>query len=512
MKRNFTLSLLLVFASLTVNAQLPDGSLAPNFTATDIDGNEHTLYDVLDSGKSVIIDFMATWCGPCWNFHETHATSDLYAMYGPTGTDEMVVFMIESDNTTELDCLFGQAGCSSNTYGDWTEGVEYPIFDDHTIAPLFNVGYYPTIYHICPDRVVVEAGQTNAAGLYAPNANCQSPTGDNNVKMHEYSGFRGEFCGSTSFVPSFIFQNMGNAELTSATFELYLNGTMTESIDWTGGLGTYGADEIVFSDVTVTEATDIEIKVSTVNGGADEDDSNNSVTASVNRSPSAESFVVVEIQTDAYGDEVYWEVRNEAGEVVHFGGNPNVGTTNIGTLTFPPNPPITHPDQYGNNVLITDTVNILSLGCHTFHITDYYGDGMSLPGTGPAAFFRVRDNMGNVLYQSANNPSYVEELTDYEGTGVNSTNELTEVAHLNFFPNPASEQVAVAFDLTESLDNVTIEVTNIVGQRALIQQVGNLLAGSQRIDLNIADFQNGIYNVSITSGDRVISQKLVVQH
>ena len=39
MKRNFTLSLLLVFASLTVNAQLPDGSIAPNFTATDINGN-----------------------------------------------------------------------------------------------------------------------------------------------------------------------------------------------------------------------------------------------------------------------------------------------------------------------------------------------------------------------------------------------------------------------------------------------------------------------------------------
>jgi hypothetical protein len=32
-------------------AQLPDGSIAPDFTATDIDGVEHNLYDLLDEGK-----------------------------------------------------------------------------------------------------------------------------------------------------------------------------------------------------------------------------------------------------------------------------------------------------------------------------------------------------------------------------------------------------------------------------------------------------------------------------
>ena len=51
-------------------AQLPDGSTAPDFTVTDINGETYRLYDLLDSGYTVVIDLNATWCGPCWSYHE----------------------------------------------------------------------------------------------------------------------------------------------------------------------------------------------------------------------------------------------------------------------------------------------------------------------------------------------------------------------------------------------------------------------------------------------------------
>ena len=101
--------------------------LAPDWTATDIDGIEHNLYSYLDSGYAVILDFSATWCGPCWTYHTSGVLEELYESHGPNGTNEVRVFFIESDDSTTDEDLHGTG---QNTWGDWTEGVNYPIIDN----------------------------------------------------------------------------------------------------------------------------------------------------------------------------------------------------------------------------------------------------------------------------------------------------------------------------------------------------------------------------------------------
>ena len=70
--KNLFLILAIVFG-INCQAQLPDGSTAPNWTLTDIDGTTHSLYNYLDSGYVVFIDFSAVWCPPCWSYHNSGA-------------------------------------------------------------------------------------------------------------------------------------------------------------------------------------------------------------------------------------------------------------------------------------------------------------------------------------------------------------------------------------------------------------------------------------------------------
>ena len=146
-------------------AQLPNGTVVQNFTFTDIEGNDHTLYDYLDAGKTVYIDVFATWCGPCWSYHNTHAFSDFYELYGPDGEDVAMMFGIEGSASTTVANILGSG---SNTYGDWTEGVDYPIFNDTYVAQtILDIGYYPTIYKICPiEKTIQLIGQANVNSLY----------------------------------------------------------------------------------------------------------------------------------------------------------------------------------------------------------------------------------------------------------------------------------------------------------------------------------------------------------
>ncbi len=172
--KKFILVFILAFTTyFTSTAQLANGTIAPDFTATDINGVNHNLYDLLNQGKTVYIDFFATWCTICWNYHNTEALKNVWNTYGPPGTNEAYVFSIEAYQPSNTNCIYGASGCNNSTKGNWTTGVPFPIIDNADIGAMYMVEGYPTIYCICPDKKVYVTGSQNMTGLWnARYASC----------------------------------------------------------------------------------------------------------------------------------------------------------------------------------------------------------------------------------------------------------------------------------------------------------------------------------------------------
>lgn len=172
--------LVLLTFSITVgaSAQIPNGSTAPDFTLTDLDGTTHNLYSYLDAGKTVFIKFFACHCPSCWAYHQTHKLKSLYNLYGPDGTDEIMILALEHDQWNSMDAFMG-IGDPWVTQGDWVTGTPYPQLNvedpDRGVFTDYGMVYYPLIMKVCPDRKVEQMSTSlDGVQLYEKVQGCQT--------------------------------------------------------------------------------------------------------------------------------------------------------------------------------------------------------------------------------------------------------------------------------------------------------------------------------------------------
>jgi hypothetical protein len=265
--KKLLLALAFASASAGANATVSVGSVAPDFTLTDINGQSHHLYSYLDSGYTVIIDVSAAWCTPCWAAHTSHVFEDLMTHYGPNGSitpKKIMVLFIEGEGANTKSQLEGTgtsgsgANPATDTKGDWTAGTNYPIIDNTSQNGNYLMGGYPTFTIIGRDRLVYSInagyGSSMASESYwlnivnlAPN---YPPSATIDAKAIPYTGADYFLCKAA---PTVRFQNYSKSNsITSATINVKSGTTTVKSQAWTGSLPPYGIATVPVAGFTAT--------------------------------------------------------------------------------------------------------------------------------------------------------------------------------------------------------------------------------------------------------------------
>ncbi|MCF8371995.1 MAG: T9SS type A sorting domain-containing protein [Bacteroidales bacterium] len=214
---------------------------AVDFTHTDTDGAQHNLFDYLNNGNYVVLNFFFTTCGACQNVAPT--INQAYINFGCNTGNVVFLGINNGDTNAEVDAF-------RFTYNMWMPSISGIDGGANMVCFDYNVTMYPTAVLIAPDKTILEQGMDistmdsiieNHGGILQPCMGMLNPT----YGIEPVTAF-------VNFTTTFTDHTVGNITSRQWAFDGGIPNTSNDStVDVLfSTVGTYGVT------LTVTNGTE----------------------------------------------------------------------------------------------------------------------------------------------------------------------------------------------------------------------------------------------------------------
>jgi lysyl endopeptidase len=307
------------------------------------------------------------------------------------------------------------------------------------------------------------ATDTIAINGFDPFAVTPSTNIDAGIIHFEKPAFGKLFC-SDSLYAQIIIKNFGAVPINSLEIKYAIDNNTPQSINYSTGsipsgfLGLVDLPALYIPNYGLHQLT---VNVNKVNGTSDGNVSNNMDTVIFFHKNTVS--ITLNIQTDNWGSETSWEIKNSQGQVFYNGGPYN--------------------DLVGGQSLIYNNI-CLEPGCYNFIIYDNNGDGICCGGNGNGSYTLLNAASSPLFtggqFLSVSTHSFCLDADNV--SGVNPLNCLT------IFPNPTSDFVRM--NIENVLPNQELKIYNAQGQI-----IYHKVVVDKNLVIDVRTFNAGVYFV-----------------
>lgn len=485
-----------------------------NFSITDLNGTVHNIQSYLDQGKYVVIDFFATWCGPCFKYNQAGILEALYTTYGQGGTGEFVVLQIEDDPSTPTSELSG----GGDSQGDFTSGGSNPVpIAEATSALSSHVslyeGYIPSVYLFCPSGFVHSIYENEFLYSYS---NGNYSTAQANTCATAIYNFATTSCPTETSVPAVeLIKPEVVKKGVAATFTAEVTSVADYTLAWTieGGSPATATTSTVNATWNTTGTYTVTVVATNANGSATKSVTVNVVdcSAGISTFPFTEDFENGQgcwefVSANTENTNQYYGVleTNNGGHVAVLNSyarasnynqyliSPILNHTGELNVTFkykPGNGP-EYPETFYVEYSTTDNnpSSFTAIGdAITANINSWKNYNGVLPAN--AKYFMIHYVSEYMVYLMIDNITFTAA-----GGGTQGINDVN-ATNVKLYPNPTTGNLYID---AEGLQKVEI-----------IDAAGRIVMTETTSQVNMSHLANGVYTVRVMANGNSTIQKVV---